>query len=74
MKRLQKSWRGSKTIMKMIMTVVGAICCCLISGCNDDDERDKAWDASIFYGRDKNFVVCELMYERTTNCELLHHC
>lgn len=48
--------------MKVIMTVFGAICCCLISGCNDDDERDKALDASILDSRDKSFVVCELTY------------
>ena len=58
--------------MKIIMTVVGAIFCCLLSGCDDDDERQKAREASYFDGSDKNFVVCELMYERTTNGELLH--
>ena len=59
--------------MKMIMTVVVVICCCLISGCDDDHEREKAQEASIFDGSNKKFVVCELMYEHTTNGGLLYY-
>ena len=70
---MKKRWRRSKNLMKIIMSVVGVICCCLISGCDDDDEREKAREASVFDGGDKDFVVCELMYERTINDELLHH-